>query len=318
MDTKVLINVAIIFSVVEIVLGFLQYSLPSDHFLNRYADKEQVAGIASFGSYVRIAGTFSYLGGFYAFMLFFNFLLWTLLRRGYNGFLITFLTVAGMIVALMSASRTTVYTYFFLIIVMLVTEGRQAKKVSRLLLQFVLILGVAAIANFFLGDRLGIGKKAEAAWSNFDNRVQATRSVGEERTRILGPLEDIVFFTGSYPVIGVGLGATYQGATATFGTSKYVQEYGYYEEEGARIILEGGFVLYLFRIFLFVFLFRRLRMPVFAKGVILVYIFLFIPIIFNVYNSIFFFLGLMLLDNTYAKEPATAKLPGYSRHHVYT
>ena len=299
---KLFIKISIVVSIVEIVLGFIQYSLPPTHILNTYADMEKLKEVATVGGSVRITGTFSYLGGYYSFMLFYNFLIWAMLRMRYNALLLILMICAGFGAAFMTGSRSTVYTYVFLLIVMLITEGRNGKVISKILGQLVVAIFLVITVNYFLGDRFQIGDRFNLAWNNFSSRMTTGRETGEEKWRIISPIEEVIDFTGEYPIAGVGLGATYQGATAVFGTSKYLYEYGYYEEEGERIILEGGYALFLFRILLFVFLYRRLHIPPLAKASILLYSFMYVPIIFNVYSAVFLFLGLIILDKTYFKD----------------
>src|SRR5581483_11577093 len=71
-NLKDLVWLFITVALIEIILSFIQYNLPATHFLNAYANEEEIAaGIATFNGRVRVTGTFSYLGGFYAFFGFF-------------------------------------------------------------------------------------------------------------------------------------------------------------------------------------------------------------------------------------------------------
>ncbi len=300
---EVLIKAGIVLAIIEIVLGYIQYFLSPLHFLNRYADMKQITGgIATVGDGVRVTGTFSYLGGYYSFMMFYSFLIWALLRRNYNGLLLLVLIIGGLVASFMSGSRSVVFTYIVFSLLMFIQEGRSTTLVRRLVLQ-ALGIGIIAISvSFFLGDRFGVEEKVGISYSNFSGRVQSTRSSGEEESRILEPIKETIFFRGDYPLLGIGLGSTYQGALALFGTSAYLTNYGYYEEEWERIVLEGGFVLFFFKIFLFAFLYRHLVIPKFSKVVLLIYIFIFVPLVFNVYNVVFLFIGIMLLDKSYRLE----------------
>ncbi|MGL1423646.1 hypothetical protein ACSTJ1_00460, partial [Vibrio parahaemolyticus] len=88
---------------------------------------------------------------------------------------------------------------------------------------------------------------------------------------------------GNYPIFGVGLGSTYQGAIKLFGTSPFIIEYGFYESEVIRIVLEGGFILLFTRIFVIIYVIRQLLIPVTGKIVITIILLFFFPTIFNIY-----------------------------------
>lgn len=299
-ETNKLTTLAIILGSIEVVLGFVQYNMPESHFINKYADPSQVQSIATVGQRVRIAGTFSFLGGMSSFLIFYAFLLWVMLRKGYNKQLIIVLLIAGFAISFMTGSRGTVFSFIIILSVMIISEFRNSGALRKLLLQAFLFSVFVASISYFLGDRFGIGKQIEIAWENFDNRVQSNRMNGEENRRVLEPILGVINFHGEYPVVGVGLGASYQGATALFGSSRYVQEFGYYEGEWERIILEGGFVLFIFRIFLFIVLFRALNMPILTKVLLMLFTFFFCAMVFNIYNQVFYFLGLMMLDQSYS------------------
>ncbi|MFX6945393.1 hypothetical protein ABTH53_20265, partial [Acinetobacter baumannii] len=85
------------------------------------------------------------------------------------------------------------------------------------------------IATFFVG--YGIDKiryLVENAFIGFAERRDRGIQTGEESFRIFGDLNEVFNFRGNYPIIGVGLGSTYQGANKLFGTSPYVLEYGFF------------------------------------------------------------------------------------------
>ena len=297
-DEKSLYKIVILFCVVQIVLGAIQYNLPDTHFLNQYADSNTITAVAKVGDRVRITGTFSYLGGIGSFMVFYALVLWTMLRRGVNNQLIAFFLVAGLVLSFMTGSRGITYGYILILLLMLMGEYRSSKNIRKLFLQIGVFLFAVIFVNFFLGDRLGIVSQANTAWDTFSGRVEMNRNSGEEASRFSDPFMEVINFHGKYPAVGVGLGATYQGATGVFGTSPYVTEYGYYESEWARIIIEGGFVLFVMRIFLYVLIFQNLRMPVLSRTLLVLFIFS-MPIITHIYNAIYVFLGLVILDKTY-------------------
>ncbi|MFT3932741.1 MAG: hypothetical protein QM726_03915 [Chitinophagaceae bacterium] len=202
----------------------------------------------------------------------------------------------------MSGSRTPTYIYI-VIGVLLVYSEFGIKSLGKLLLIVSLVGGCIIGVFYFLGSHLvSVEETVNTSFEKFEKRRTTNKDNGEEGGRIMGTLNDVIFFPGAYPAIGVGLGATYQGAIAKWGTSKYVKEYpSWLEEEPERIVLEGGYLLLFFKIALFVALYKYLGMPGFSKLILFILIFLFVPIVYNTYNATYIFLGLIFLDKTYQK-----------------
>ncbi len=63
--------------------------------------------------------------------------------------------------------------------------------------------------------------------------------------------------------------------------------------------MEGGYFLFIVRLFLFGYVISRLRIPVYFSVPILFYIFMFSPLIFNTNQSTYAFFGLMMVDKMY-------------------
>jgi hypothetical protein len=298
-DVRPLFKWMIFFCMIEIFLGFIQYQLPQDHILNKYAAINQLGEgqvIAKVGSAVRITGTFSYISGFSSFLIFLIFFIWTLIRARYNKNIIAFLVLGALVGALMSGSRTSVFTTILILALILFSEFNIKTIADFGKSLFLPFLGIALFIS--INGFSGIINSIENAFVNFDERRTTNAQTGEQNKRLVGDLEEIFFdYRGKYPFFGVGLGSTYQGATSLFGTSDYVREYGYYEGELPRIILEAGFTMLIFRIALFFWLISWLNVNLVSKFVCF-FLFVFgIGVIFNIYNSIFLALGLIFLDN---------------------
>ncbi len=295
-NLRPLVPLFLVCSFTEIVLGFIQYQLPQEHWLNVYANIEAVGGtIALVGESVRVTGTFAYIGGFTAFLSFLIFFIWYLYKIGYNSTILTILYAGGLVSSFMSGARTSTAVYIIVSALMLFSEfswDRIQTFIRNLFIPLVLFFSILLVKG-----NIGIEDKISAAYQNFADRVDENSKSGEQKQRILWDLEDLSNFRGKYPIIGLGLGSTYQGATAVFGTSDYVKEYGYYENELTRVVVEGGFVLLFFRLILVGFFVNMLQINTVSKGVIFLLIFYFTPVVFNIYNSIFFMIGLILVDN---------------------
>ena len=108
-------------------------------------------------------------------------------------------------------------------------------------------------------------------------------------------------YHGNHPLFGIGLGSSYQGATGIFGTSNLITTYGYLEDEAERIVVEGGFLLYFFRLFVFIAFLRILGIPFWTKFLIFA-LFSGAMLTFNIYLGIFFALGLIWVDRAYQLE----------------
>lgn len=299
-DVRPLLPVIIIICFFEIILGFIQYQLPYDHFLNKYADLKQLGenqGVALVGNSVRITGSFSYISGFTSFLIFLILFIWSLIRFNYNKTIISFLLSGTVVAALMSGSRSTVLLILIIIFLILISEftfRTITEFLKSLFFPFLLFL------LFFLAKgNFGFENIIDQAFINFNDRRVSNAQTGEQTQRIFGDLNELfVNFRGNHPFFGVGLGATYQGATALFGTSDYVKEYGYYEGELPRVVLESGFTMLIFRFLLFIWLFTWIEINWYSK-IICFFVFNYgISIVFNVYGFIFLALGLLFLDNS--------------------
>jgi hypothetical protein len=130
-------------------------------------------------------------------------------------------------------------------------------------------------------------------------RVTGNIASGESSVRTVGVIEEIFNFRGEYPFFGVGLGSTYQGSNKIWGESLFLREYGGYEEELERIVLEGGFLLLAVKLGLYFYLINRLKIPKFNMLLLLILMFVAVPIVFNVFNAFYFYFGILLTDRAY-------------------
>ena len=291
---KRLFRILLIITIGQLALSFIQYSLPTTHFLNRYVS--ETAFIAGVGDAVRVTGTFSYISGFSAFLIFVGLYLWSAaIWKSLRPITILVLLVILLVVSLMNGSRATLALSFFFIGV----TGLQLLSMRNI--PMLIVTGVLFVFVILLNAGNAVTVISEA-YENFLTRVEGNAASGEQSQRIVGPIDEVLNYSGDYPVFGVGLGATYQGANALFGSSFFLRSYGFYEEEPERIILEGGFLLFIFRIVLIVVSIRLLRIPKrFSIPLWLLMIF-YVPFIFNIYNMYYFLLGLILLDYAYGKR----------------
>lgn len=290
----ILVNIGFL----QLLISFFQYSQPDDSFINTYADLEAVAGsIAKVGQSVRVSGTFSYISGFTAYLFFHIMLVWALVKNGYKNYSTIILLFFGLIACLMSGARSATYLYLIFSVYIFFVEFRDLRNmaINRRIFFPALIILVILIGT---GNK-SIQNTISQAYDNFTERRVGLQQSGEEKQRIFIELQQFFNFRGNHPFAGVGLGATYQGAVRLFGISPEVEAYGFYESEQERIILEGGFLLFFTRILLIIGLLRMLYIPVFAKIIFAFLLIFFMPIVFNIYNSIFVAIGIMIVDYFY-------------------
>ena len=293
-----LIPVFILITIAEISLAMVQYSLPFEHFLNRYANESIINHAASIGDSIRVTGSFSYIGGFGSFMFFASCLIHIMIIRKTN-FIITYLVLMlGLMGAFMSGYRAVVGLFVLVVFSAFVFSGKFMRQMISLFKGGVILIFVLFF-NSIINDPLGIESRFIRSYDNFTQRVERSTERGEGQSRLSGPINDIINFRGEYWLFGIGLGSTYQGANAIWGESIHLKPYGWYEEEPERILLEGGWILFLIRVILFVVLGYFLNIPLLLKAPLLILIFVYFPIVFNTFNAFYIFLGLSLLDIVY-------------------
>lgn len=303
-NLRKLFPVFVIVSVFQIILATIQYGLPMNHILNRYVAETDT--VAMVGNAVRVSGTFSYIGGFGAYMIFYAFLVMSLIKMRYHKNTLIFLILLGFLGCLMNGSRSITFFYtlclFLSASISLIINLLQGsiKLISILFLLVILGLGGGVITL--------INKSSD----NFFNRVETTRASGEEDKRIVEPIADIIEFDGKYQLFGRGLGGTYQGANAIWGESIFITEYGGYEEEPERILLEGGYFLFLIKLLLWYLFFRESKIKKWLLGIIIMLILLYFIYTFNIFNGIYILIGLILLDQTYYINENNYSTPGYT------
>lgn len=275
---------------VEIALGIVQYSLPRSHFINRYAT-EGATSIAYVGERARVTGTFSYVAGFSSWLFFANIWIWGLALRKASIRLVTLLTGLAILASLISGARAAlVFTLVFAVFMYYNILGR----ISKIRVVAILLLGMVAGTVVFQKSEF-----VREAWDNFYSRIEDGIRDREYGRRTYGVLEEVINFRGDFALLGSGLGGTYQGARALWGESYFVKQYGGYEEEPERIVLEGGFVLLALRTLFLLYFINALRIPLVHKGLFAIIILFFTHTIFNVYNIVFVPLALGILDWAY-------------------
>jgi hypothetical protein len=276
----------------EIILTFIQFGLPADHVLNRYESGDEVSGFA--GGMVRVIGTFSYIGGYGGFLFFTGFFVWALMIENKKPMPAIYgLAFLGLVSCFMNGSRTIVLPFILVLFFGFISYGSISNKIKSvgLLLVCVFFTMVYDVEQKFPN----IGKAYEA----FMFRVTSGNDSGENDKRSMQTFLETTEFRGAYPLLGIGLGATYQGAIASWGKSQELKDYGYYEEEPERILIEGGYALLIFRALLFIYFMMKSKIPKYFSAPILFYTFFFTQMTFSTFQSTFTFFGLLVVDKMY-------------------
>jgi hypothetical protein len=288
-NVKQLDNFLFLILVIETVLASMQYSLPANHILNRYV--REMDAIANIGENIRVTGTFSYLGGFGSLCGFYSFFCWYLINTNKKPLLVVTAIVLTLWCAMMNGGRSPVFTTIILFAIALY-ENRE--KIRRYVKYFALITFSIAVLLFFYNP-------FGSVWDNWKDRTEQLAERSEQSHRIYRMFFIQFMYHGEQPVFGAGLGSSYQGTNQMFGTSEIWQKYGYMEEEAERIVFEGGYLLYLIRIGLFIVVLSALNIKRLSKiALFILYVNAFIT--FNTYNTFFLAMGLIWINYRENKE----------------
>lgn len=279
--------------ILELIISGIQYSLPPSHILNSFANEDQGAAVINGAS--RASGTFSYLGGLQGLMIFWAFFCWYAMLKFNNKWLTLVLTACGFLCALFTGSRGSLGYFVIIVSLGAIYTGYLQQYLIKGLGGLLIVVGV----GFFFPNN-PLFNFVERTYENFEDRVNSNLESGETADRLEQQFGAFSYH-GEYPIFGVGLGSTYQGATALFGKAREVQQYGYYEAEGERLVIEGGYLLYFFRLLVFGTFLAFLKLPKLSKLVIFV-LFSNSLLTFNVFIGIFFSLGLIWLDWAYFSD----------------
>lgn len=282
---------------IEISLGVVQYSLPRTHFINRYAT-EGATSIAYVGERARVTGTFSYVAGFSSWLFFVNLWIWSLALRKASIRFVTLLTGLAILASLISGARAALG---FTLVFALLMYGNVLRRISQARVLAIVLIAVLAGGVIFQQSAF-----VQEAWDNFYSRIEDGIRDQEFGRRTYGVLTEVINYHGDHALLGSGLGGTYQGARLLWGESYFVQQYGGYEEEPERIVLEGGFVLFLLRTAFLLYFLNALFIPRAYKWLFAIILLLFTHTIFNVYNIVFVPLALGMLDWAY-QHPGNGK-----------
>ena len=200
------------------------------------------------------------------------------------------LTAIGLVSAFMNGSRSVVLPFIMAAVFGFLSYGSAGNKLKGIAM-IALVAVLAMVYN--VGGKMTFVK---GAYDAFAGRVTQGQQSGESGDRILLTFEALIDYVGKYPGFGVGLGATYQGATAKWGASPLLPAF---EAEQERVIIEGGYFLLIIRILLLAYLISRLKIPLYFSLPILIYLFMFLQLIFNINQCTYAFFGIMLVDKIY-------------------
>ena len=202
----------------------------------------------------------------------------------------------GLIACFMTGSRGGTLVYLAVLAPVFFKEfnGPQLAKLfgSLIIPAVITVLVLIGSGNKVVIDRV------QKAYDNFADRVTNLQKSGEQNRRLTFGL-DLFNVQDKFesPLIGIGTGATYQGATLLFGKSVYAIRFGYVESEFVQVVLEGGLLMLLFRIILATTLVLNLSFKGPIRWVIWGCIIYVIPVVFNVHNAAFMMMGIILVDN---------------------
>jgi hypothetical protein len=223
-----------------VALGLVQFALPPTHWLNGYLshDSDALDMGAVFGSgieKVRSIGTFSYIGGYTAFLT------------------VMFYLVAGLV----AKSRWKVTGNAWLLAYLVLTVAAMFTTGSRgpiwwLIATWPLALGIWGYAGLLsMGNVARMVLAAAVIWvlaqllasDAFDAYSQRSEHAGDTITRVLAPLNEAWGALLVSGPIGTGMGSASGGALSIMGSSDFWWLNGSsFEVETARVVQETGIV----------------------------------------------------------------------------
>jgi hypothetical protein len=240
----------------------------------------------------RVTGTFSFIAGYGAFLIFLGFFVWGLMLEAKRSLPVVYLLIAmGTVASFMNGGRAVVLPFLVTVAFGFMSYGSVGYKVKAAAV--ALLLGFLAVVYNVGGQFTFI----ERSYDAFFSRVKYGNDSGEASSRLTKTFDRSLNYSGQHAVAGAGLGATYQGSIAKWGRSP---EIGHdFEEEPERVIIEGGYLLIILRILFFAYLIKQMAIPIYFSVPIMFYLFMFSALIFNTNQCTFAFLGLMLVDKMY-------------------
>ena len=289
-------NFLIIIGSVEILIGISQYILGSSHWLNFGSTTE-----ALIGDGFRVSGTFNYLAGYSAFLIFYTFIIISdFIKNGalIRTFLLLTLTLLGVLV---NGSRSVMIIFVYILIAFFPFR-RLIVRVENLFYLLPVI---------YLAGQLPVLKRG---FINFADRVEITNSSGESLRRIYGYFSDFGSLDNWDLIFGYGIGSTHIPLNSLFGVSDYILNYGFFEEEIERYVLEGGIILLFVKIVTlfwvssyFPFKRKRLVFLMIIMSIVMVFT-------FNILLQFFTFLGILIYVNTLKKGTDSSALTATHSH----
>lgn len=230
---RLLLMVSLTLIVPVLLLGMYQYWQPVGSWINQYvADEAQAVGVLS---HPRITGTFSYIGGMGAFLIFSQFLGLGIFLAGLR-FQDRFYQILGggllglaLVVAPMNGSRSVVLAPLVPLPFVLYELLRRRRG---LVIGAGLLLLVGGGA--YMATESGWGTQG---WETIGYRME---TASDQDTRVQSMLLDPVRKVAVGGVVGYGAGATHQAAGALSSEGRIqIQGVGY-EGELGRVLIELG------------------------------------------------------------------------------
>lgn len=290
--------IVLAFILLEAVLAIIQYQLPRENVINQYAmedefDDEAALGVAMVGDAVRVTGTFSYISGFSAFILFVQFFSFSLFYKNEIKKYIPIIGISlSLILAFLSGSRSTTLINVILTISFFSLQLKKYNYKHLITSVITIILGI--VINLGIGDPLKVVDFISNSYNNFNDRFETNSEEGQGR--IYTPFLTIVNNDFPNKLIGNGLGISYPAVVAAKGTSKVAETFWVQDDEIGRTILEGGYILLILKLLLITFSIKNLQMDKRFMTVVFLVIFIYMPITTNIYNIVFFLIGIIYLE----------------------
>ncbi|ADY52875.1 hypothetical protein Pedsa_2327 [Pseudopedobacter saltans DSM 12145] len=303
---KKLIPYFVVLSIIQVVIGLIQYNSSPDDPINQYIQsgisniyeeepQEEIIYAATVDKATRASGTFSYIGGYSSYIFFLLYLLLSCYIQAKNKYILIGLFFLSAIGTLTTGSRSSILIYIVTITCFVFFQVKEKTTLIRGLFLTILLF----ILNIGLNDITGIQHQLQNAIDNISTRIIENREEGSQR--ISGPINTLLDSGSEYIIFGVGLGTSYQGINSLLGSSKYGGTVPI-EHEIGRILLDGGYPLLLLKLILFFLLIKNIYGNKSFYLIVLPITFLATIITTNPYTNFYLALGIILLDYSLYKN----------------
>lgn len=287
------------------ILGFIQYFLPQNHFLNSYSSDMDY--IATAGGFTRVISIFNYIAGYTTYLAFALIIIFTkmIIEEGSKRLFLFLVFILGIFNLFATGSRAPVVIVALSVGLLLLWVVFYSEKRTKIKFLFFLSLSLIIVIslNYF----------QIISFSSFDSLMSRSKDIkeGEMLYRIIDLYTTPFEYAKISGLAGFGVGTAHQISNA-FGYNLNNYFLVPYEETLERFVLELGivgtilFILLMFSIFfdlirkIYYIKDKKIKLYAFALFTTLIQFFIFLNNIpYNWLGSLHFYLSVGLIISLY-------------------